>query len=657
MKNLRLSLLTVCVAIGPVWGEVERVEIASREVVLEGKEFGDAGAYERLNGSVHFAWDPSNPANDAIVDLNLAAPGEDGLVRASANFMVLQPLDPEQRAGVGLFEVSNRGGKASLSYFNRARGSSEPTTATHFGDGLLMRHGLTVIWVGWQWDVPGGPERLRLDAPVAREAEAGLVRSDWVVNEPTPELHLGHRGHNAYMPSAIKDPRNVLTARDGRNSPRRIVDRIKWRFESLVSSDAVGQPRIVLDGGFQAGHIYELVYVAREPRVAGAGLAAIRDIAAYAKHDPSCDFAIDHAIAFGVSQTGRFLRMFLYQGFNADENGRRAYDGMLIHTAGAGRGSFNHRYAQASRDAHRYSAFFYPTDIFPFTSSTQTDTQTGSRDGIMARTKPEHAPKVFSTNSGYEYWGRAAALIHVSTDGTRDVAPLDTERIYHFSSGQHYVHRGPTPALEGRAALGTPVDYLVTERALLIRLIEWVVSDSDPPASRYPRLKDGSLVAIEDWSFPSIPELTLPTVAHGAYRADYGSRFAKGIVDTQPPRLGPSYPVLVPAVDEFGNEIAGVRTLETIVPLATYTPWSLRLGMPGPTDELRDFVGMTIPLPGTREERVAREDPRPSIAELYESKQAFLDTVRLAGEQLVHDGFMLGEDLPRAIEAASRRWR
>lgn len=645
--------------------DVERIEIRERRTVLDAQPFGDAGPYEKLSGAIHFAWDPANPANKAIVDLDLAPTGEDGLVRASANFMVLQPVDSDRRAGVGLFEVSNRGGKASLSYFNRARGATDPTDQSHFGDGLLMRLGLTVVWVGWQWDVPAAesldrPSRLRIEAPIAERAAPGLVRSDWVIDEPAGELPLGHRGHTAYLPSAPDDPRNVLTVRDGRLGDRRVVPRDTWRFTNLTpTADGVGDPLVALDGGFDLGKIYEHVYVAEKPRVSGVGPAAIRDIVAFAKHDPDCPFPVSSGIAFGVSQTGRFLRTFLYQGFNADEHGRRAYDGMLIHTAGAGRGSFNHRFAQPSRDAHRYSAFFYPTDIFPFTSRRQHDPVANRADGLMARTRPEHRPLTFFTNTGYEYWGRAAALIHVSPDGTQDVEPLETERIYHLASAQHFVGRGGRP-IQGSAILSNPLDFLVIERALLVRLIEWVQHGQLPPPSRYPRLDDGSLVAIDAWSFPSIPEVSAPTVAQEAYRADYGDRWGDGlggvtgggVIDNQPPRLGPRFPVLVPAVDEFGNEIAGVRSVEILAPVATYTPWSLRIGLPGPQSELRDFVGMRIPLPSTR----AEGDARPGIGELYGSKEDYAEKAAMAAERLVREGFLLEEDLERVLEAARGRW-
>ena len=209
------------------------------------------------------------------------------------------------------------------------------------------------------------------------------------------------------------------------------------------------------------------------------------------------------------------MRHFLYQGFNTDEAGRKVFDGMLIHTAGAGRGSFNHRFAQPSRDAHRFSAFFYPTDLFPFTSRTQIDPESGLADGLLARSedRPAHRPKVFFTNTGYEYWGRAASLIHTSPDGRADVAPLPNERLYHLAGGQHFI--GPFPPRHaeraGQAYRGNPLDFLVTLRALLVRLVEWVVDDRTPPASAYPTLAAGTLVPIGALKFPRLPDATAPS--------------------------------------------------------------------------------------------------------------------------------------------------
>jgi hypothetical protein len=666
----RRALLVAALAFGllaPSVGraEVTRVVVERREDVLGGRAWGRVGAYEKLVGRIYFAFDPDNPANAAIVDLALAPRNADGDVEAWAEFLVLRPKNRDRARGVAWLEVSNRGGKATLRYFNGAlRSALDPTTAEDFGDGLLFREGLTLIWVGWQWDVPEQGGLVRLHVPFARGPDgpiSGWVRADWTVDEAADVLELAHRGHRAYAASDPNDSANVLTVRDGRDAPRSVVPRDQWRFLAAHDSLEEGRlTRIALDGGFTPGKIYELVYRAQDPRVVGLGLAAIRDVASYAKYSLHSEFPASRVVAFGVSQTGRFLRHYLYQGFNTDEGNRKAIDGMLVHSAGAGRGSFNHRFGQPSRDAHRYSAFHYPTDLFPFTSLPQVDPVTGVEDGLLGHTQPESLPLVFYTNSGYEYWGRAASLIHTTPDGTGDVPPLPNERIYHLASGQHYVSGFPPP--EGSETAdgiyrGDPLNYFPTLRALAVRLVAWVVDDEEPPASRYPTLAEGTLVPCTALAFPPIPGMKAPEVAHVAYHADYGSRFAEaGIVDRQPPALGPPFPSLVPQVDGLGNEEAGVRSVEIRVPLATYAPWNLRSGYPGATDELVDFTGTFVPLPRTEAEREARHDPRPSIASLYPTRDAYLARVRLASNDLTIAGFILAEDLDGVMTRAAALW-
>lgn len=646
----------------PSLADVSEVEIHERVDILEGRPFGDAGAYEKLSGVIRFTWDPDAEANRRIVDIDLAETDEDGMVTAAATFMVLQPKDPAKRSGVALLEVSNRGGKASLAYFNGARSNRNPEAERDFGDGFLLEKGLTIIWVGWQWDVPKRPHQLYLNVPAAMddgEAIYGYARADWVTDRPLDTLPLGHRSHDAYPVARPDDEGNVLTVRDGRDEPRRVIDRESWKFARKTNAGIVPSPDWgTLDEPTEVGKIYELVYHTKRPRVVGLGLAAVRDTIAYAKHDESCEFGVDVGVAFGVSQTGRFLRHFIYEGFNTDEEGNIAFDGMLIHTAGAGRGSFNHRFAQPSRDAHRYSAFFYPTDLFPFTDASHTDEVTGDTDGLFAHTPREHLPKIFYTNTGYEYWGRAASLIHTTPDGTKDVEPPDNVRIYHLASAQHTpggnISRNQ-PISDGALAFhNSSLDFRSVERALLWQLIDWTANDATPPASRYPRIDNGTLVPIEELQFPLIKGVQVPDRAHVAYRMDYGPRWDEGIIDKQPPDVGEPFVVLVPQVDEFGNEIGGLRMLATRVPVATYTPWALRMPQP-PQEELRDFFGMVSPLPRIEKGEDAHDD-RPPIEVLYGSKQEFLDKSRRAAEQMVEEGFLLERDIPIVLERAGATW-
>jgi hypothetical protein len=660
LPPLRLLLVLLLLVPMTVQARVVRVVIEARQDVLAGRPWGDVGPYERLVGRVYFEFDPDDPANVRIVDLAFAPRNERGMVEAWANFMVLRPKDPARGADMALLEVSNRGGKASLAYFNAAAFSRDPVDEEHFGDGFLMRQGLTLIWVGWQFDVPPETEGLLLlHVPIARQPDGdpirGLVRSDWVPAEPTTTLGLGHRNHWAYPVSDPSSGDVVLTS---------VIPRSSWRF-ARETEDGIEASRahIYSSAGFEPGRIYQLVYPAEDPRVVGLGLAAIRDMISYAKYDSQSVFSVAHAVGIGISQTGRFLRHFLYQGFNVDEEGRRAFDGLMIHTAGAGRGSFNHRFGQPSRDGHRFSAFFYPTDLFPFSGRTQRDPDTGWEDGLLASLAPEHRPKIFYTNTGYEYWGRAASLLHTTPDGPADIELLPAERIYHFASAQHFVERAPvsqwarlTPAGEIAAFRGNNVDFLVNLRALVSRMIAWVGKGTPPPDSRYPRLSDGTLVSIDQVRFPEIPGIMFPRVIHVAYRADYGPGWPQGVVTKQPPELGQAFPALVSQVDSIGNEIGGVRNVEIRVPMATYAPWSLRIGLPGPQDEISDFRGMTIPLSRNAEEQNRVGDTRPPLSSLYPSRGAFLAETEAAARELVGDGFLLSEDMARVLDAAGRRW-
>jgi len=287
---------------------VSRLTVESRQDVLGGRTFGTAGEYEKLAGMVEFALDPNNAANASIVDLARAPRDANGRVIASANFMILRPKTMPRDRAVALLEVSNRGGKAALPYFARAAWSADPTAEAAFGDALPLRLGLTLIWVGWQFDVPLRDGAMRLDAPVASDGGRpieGLVRSDWTVDERVATLPLGHRNHRPYSIADPAHPDNVLTERDGRLATRRVVPRDQWRF--------VDETRIARAGGFEPGKIYELVYRARDPVVVGMGLAAVRDLMSYAKYDPSSPFPVRWGLGLGISQTGRFLRHLVYQ--------------------------------------------------------------------------------------------------------------------------------------------------------------------------------------------------------------------------------------------------------------------------------------------------------------------------------------------------------
>ena len=474
----------------PAWAELVRIEVKLRADVLAGQAFGPAGPYEKLAGILHFAVDPRNAANRIITDLDKAPKNARGLLEFSSDFYLIKPKDPSRGNGTLLYEVSNRGGKGMLGFFDFAAGSLDPTSAAEFGDGFLLEQGFTLMWIGWQFDPPAREGLLRVFAPVAREPDGtaiqGLVRSDFVVTETSKQASLADRDHQAYAVVTANDPAAVLTVRDSVDGARRTIPRAEWQFSEDGRSVRMG-------AGFLPKKIYEVVYTAKDPPLVGVGPAAVRDTVSRLKYGSASELGLGagvlrRAIAFGISQSGRFLRTYLYYGFNEDEAHRKVFDGVMPHVAGAGRGSFNHRFAQPSRDGHPYINFFYPTDIFPFTDEAQRDTLTGFTDGLLAHaTRPEHRPKVFYTNSSYEYWGRAASLIHTSVDGTRDVAPPPDTRIYLLAAGQHGVASFPPSRTIGQQA-NNPLDYRWVMRSLLLSMHRWIADGTPPPESRYPRI-------------------------------------------------------------------------------------------------------------------------------------------------------------------------
>ena len=646
---------------------VVRIVVETRTLIGDGVSFGVAGAYERLTGRVYYAFDPNNPHDRQIVDLSLAPRNAAGEVEAWGEFVMLVPRDRARGNGVTLLDIVNRGGMTT-GVFLQGRRDTLPSSAGSYGDGLLLRRGYTVVMLGWQWDILPGGNGLHFSPPVAGDPAhpiIGLVRSDITVDAPTRTIPLGHRVGTAlalaYPVSDTLDAANVLTVRDTPEGARRVVPRSAWRFAREDAGSVVVDPRSVyMAAGFEGGHIYEVVYRAANPVVVGTGLAAVRDMISWLKYDSASIAPTRWGIAYGVSQTGRFIRHFLYEGFNTDERGRRAFDGMFAHTAGAGRGSFNHRFAQPSRDAQPYSTFYYPTDVFPFTSPDERDPVTGARGGLRTHAPQDTPlPKVFYVDGSHEYWGRAASLTHVTVDGKSDVPFLPSERRYVLTGAQHSGPAGFPPTAQQRiesttAWRGDPLDQRLALRALLSNLTDWVTTGRTPPPSAYPTLRARTLTSAATRVMPALPGLSVARIPHTPRRVTFGANWNDRRITDEPPELGVPYTVLVPTADSIGNELGGIMSVELRVPVATYLPWQLR-SVP-PADRLVSFAGTFVPLPRTEAERRARGDGRPSLEALYPSRDAFLARVDSAAAALVSQRFMLDEDRALAHARMADSW-
>jgi hypothetical protein len=647
------GLLVLCVS---AEARVTRIEVLRREPFAAGRAFGDVGAYEKVSGRFHGELDPAQPLNAGIVDIDKAPRNALGLVEYASDFFILKPVDTTKGNGALLYDVNNRGRKLALMQFNGAPGGNDPTTAEQAGNGFLMRNGFTIVWSGWIAGLPAIDNALQIDVPVARGADGPIEQPVWdefLFNDRTT---LAAR---LSFPATVTDTREAkLEVRERNADTPTVVAADQWEFvdNRTVRLLPAGTP-------FRIGAIYQLVYRAANPLVAGIGFAATRDLvsflryqAADARGEPSplaagAHPAVDRALAHGTSQSGRYLRDFLYRGFNEDEANRIVFDGMNPHVATA-RMFLNFRFAEPNRASPMGHGFmFFPDVGFPFAYQTETDPFTGTRDGILARcVARNNCPKIVHTTSSTEYWQSGGSLVTTDPTGGRDGEIPDNVRIYHFTGTQH-VGLATMPA----GVCATPynkTDYAPLLRALLIGLDRWVKDGTPPPPSRYPRLADRTLA---DMAAPTagIPGLTMAKGPAQRMRFDYGPDVGRGIISRiLPAALSDSYRVLVPKVDADGNEVGGLLLPEIAVPTGTATGWSVRSPDAGAAGELCYLDGSFVPFARTKAEREASGDPRPSLAERYRDRDDYAARIVSAAIALEHDGYVLPEDVPRLAERA-----
>jgi hypothetical protein len=642
---------------------VTALQIRTCQPYAKGAAFGAVGPYEQLDGTVHVAVEPRHPRNAGIADLALAPRDAHGLVQASADFRLLRPGAPERGNGRLLLDIVNRGNPTVLTNLNSAAGRMDP------GNGFLMRQGYSVVWIGWQDDVPPTPGLIRLNVLAAVDASgrplAGKIAVAFQPDTPARVQLLSDRGHRPHPAKDLHEPDAVLTVQEHEDAPPQTIPRPQWSFARLEGERLVPDANHVhLASGFLPGKVYQVVYTTVGAPVIGLGLLAVRDAVSFLRYGTAedgnpCAGQVQYAYSFGRSQSGRFLREFLYVGLNEDEQERLVFDGLIPLVAGGGRGEFNQRFGQPS-NANKYSA----KNLFPFHDTTQTDPESGRTDGLLARLAARgKVPKVFFINTAAEYWGGHAALTHTDLDGKHDLEPSEAVRIYHFAGTQHgpgnlqFTDTGTRDDSLGQHKPNS-VDYRPLLRAALVNLDRWVTLGQAPPPSLHPRLDDGTAVPPERTgaTFQAIPGVQFPAHLRSIARLDFGPGMAEGVATCLPPKVGKPYPNLVAAVDEDGNEVAGIRLPDVSVPLATYTGWNVRRPDVGGPGQMLGLLGSTLPFPATRAERNATGDPRPSIEERYRSKEDYVARVQQAAEALVRQGLLLDDDLPTIAEQAAQRY-
>jgi Alpha/beta hydrolase domain len=631
-----------------------------------GRAFGAAGPCVQLRGKAFFAVHPRLAANHAIVDLELASTDRAGRVGFEADLRILMPRDPAARNKRLVLDVVNRGNPVVIR--NTDLGPNRLPDAE--SEGWLLQQGFTVVSCGWQHNVPQGTERFALLAPEALEHGrrlTGPVRSVLQLNAPSQVVGVADEPsgaqHVVYPVADPDDPGATLTQRDYPLGPGRLIPRNRWSFGHLVGGVLVAdRTHVFFAEGFAPGEMYELIYTAEGAPITGIGFAALRDVVSFLRFAPSeagnpCAASIDHAVAFGGSQTGRLLRHMLHQGFCVDEEGRLVLDGVLTLIAGPLLTEANWRFGQPS-----FIGSDSPGFAFPFTDAAQTDPVTNQTDGLLHKLSMRGTlPKVMHLNTSAEYANLDAALIHLAADGQSDVAIPENVRIYQLT-GAH--HGGGSLPLDNRvfnsaaSYYNNSVDYRPLVRAAFRNLDRWVTMGAEPPPSTYPRLSDGTLLErisvlhrLEHLPGPGMPtERLYPT-----RRLDYGAGSSRGRAVFPPHDTG-AYAEYLPAVDADGNEVCGVRHPDVAVPLGTYTGWNPRHQSIGGTQMNLLLNGSTIPFARTRAEREATGDARLSIEERYPSREAFLDLVRASAVALARTGYLLDSDVESIVAASARRY-
>ena len=633
---------------------VERFELRKRALLADGATFGAHGPYERIEGELVYAVDPRDPRNARIVDLGLAPRDADGLVRFRGRLSVLRPANPGAGNGTLLLDVPNRGRRLVLGSFNRVSAAAALLNPLDPGDGHLFAEGYTLATVGWQWDV-GRDAGFWCEVPMALQDGAPICGD--VVAQLRPDrasrwMHIGQLGAAPYVPCDLGQPDARLYRVDERTRVLTPIARAAWRFARELPGEGGEAGEVVADGshvwlrdGFTPGALYLLVFRAEGAPVVGCGLLAVRDAAEWLRDGPFGAHA--RVLGFGVSQTGRFLRQFLHEGLNRSAQGGRVFDGVWIHIAGAQRGDFNHRFAQPS--AAGAPSF---GQCFPFAMQPTRDALGGEGarvGGLGDRCRAAGVlPRIVITNTSWEYWRGDAALAHVGTDDA-DLPEDPDVRIYAFAGTQHVgAVFPPSRSIEITRARYpfSVVDFSPLMRATLHNLAAWVAHDVPPPPSRHPRIADGSaatpsevlarfahwpdLVRVDPEKLSRLRALTLdPDAGH----ADY------------PVPEGAAYPMRVSAVDDDGNEVAGIHLPDVACPVGTHTGWNPRDPRDGGEDIATIFAGFTRFLAPDEDARARAGDPRPSIASRYASREDYEARVRAVAESLVRQRHLRAEDV------------
>jgi hypothetical protein len=641
---------------------VTQVVITTTESPTFGsKSFGAVAQYERISGHIVGEVDPKDPLNAIIVDIDLAPKNPNGTVTYSTDFQVLRPIDRTKGNKRLLYEITNRGRTNVLETLNDSKTGNDTASSGDAGNGFLMRRGYIVLESGWDFSAPRNGKLFTATVPIAKNPDGssitGLSTEEFVIDKAA----MPASQRLTYPAASAEKSKASLTVRRNYTDAPIPVPETEWEYvDAKLNAVRLTSGNFGAPGSFGPTALYEFTYVAKDPVVASLGLAAIRDIATYLRNAETDDKGTPNPLAgdvtfiysFCSSQPCRTMHDYVQLGFNQPERAAGAappvFDGILNWKAGGSGLFINYRFSQPVRTHRQHIARWTPEYQFPFADQKVTDTVTGKIDFRLRRCEATATcPKIFEANSSNEYWAKASSMAQTDSLG-HDLGGVANVRYYLLASLPHGAGNGPGICAQPRNPL-RPNGAL---RALLVDLDAWVTAGTAPPADRIPRVADGTLATPmpqEEAGFPRIPGVVYNGVHHTGDLWDFGPDFDKGILSMLPPRLvGTPYPIFVPKVDADGNDIAGVRLPEVVVPVATYTGWALRAdGLDG-----CDAAGQKIAFAKTRAERLAAGDPRPSLEERYADHDAYVNAVIAAAQALKAERFLLDEDMATAIAAA-----
>jgi hypothetical protein len=644
---------------GAARAAVTELHLGKPEAFVDNYAFGGVGPYVRIRGTVKGELDPNAPDNKVIADIDKAPRNERGMVEYETDVYILRPADPKKGSGMLLYEVNNRGRKFLINWLQDSSQitqavANDPKGAGELGNRFVFNRGYTLVWSGWDPDVPATGGALSARFPVAMDNGQPIVKR---IRE---EFHIGTRGGGdgalvkLTYPAASTDKtkaRLVVRARD--QDQRTDVPADQWEFDG-------NQAIRMLPAGtkFEPIKIYELWYDATDPKVVGIGYAATRDVVAFLRREKTDRQGIPnpvlidgappaHTMAFGISQSGRFLRHYIELGMNKDEQGRKVFDGILAHISGAGKVFANHEFSEPGRTATEHEDRYYPENWFPFSTASSRDPFSNHTAALLRADASD--PLLIEVNTSTEYWQKGASLIHTDPTGKQDLELPPNVRVYMIAGTQHAGRAGQKLSVGACANVRNPHSPTPALRALIAALDEWVTKGRPAPASRVPSIAGGTAVLATSVKMPALKDFTTVADAnHIGPPVDWinppgSDRRAYAVASAE------TYGVRVSAIDGDGNEVAGLRLPDIVAPLATYTGWNVYKAQP---DEMCDRDGSYVPFAKTAVERQKNGDPRPSVMERYGSRDAYVAKVKAAADALVADRLLLEPDAEAYVQAA-----